>query len=126
MRFTTLVVAYPCLSMSQDAEIVLLRRLDALEQLVFGRSRSMSAAADAPPRKVESLASKVEAVSKSVSRAEGGGRDLQNLATEGEGILIPFLSQGKVLEGDSSRCRPKGAMRLATSPLDKCIGAGTL
>lgn len=71
----------------EDAEIILLRRLDALEKLVFGRPCSMSATtADAAPRTVDPLAARVEAVSKKVSRADGGGRDMQDLATQGEDV----------------------------------------
>ncbi len=61
----------------EDEGLLLLRRLDALERLVFGR-----AAAAAPVREAEPLAAKVEALSKSVARAEGG-RDLRDLAAQG-------------------------------------------
>lgn len=59
--------------------MLLLRRLDALERLVFGRSHS----ATAPTREVEPLAGKIEAISKAVARAEGGGRDLEDLSIKG-------------------------------------------
>lgn len=62
---------------------MLLRRLDALERLVFGRSHSAAGAAAARVREVEPLAGKIEAISKTVARAEGGGRDLQDLAVKG-------------------------------------------
>ncbi|CAM9236460.1 unnamed protein product, partial [Hapterophycus canaliculatus] len=77
--------------MAQDAEVVLLRRLDALEQRVFGLSRSMSTSADATVREADPLAARVKAVSEKVSRAEGGGRDLQELATQAarQGLLSP-------------------------------------
>ena len=58
--------------------MLLLRRLEALERLVFGRDCPA-----APGRKVEPLAPKLEALSKSVARAEGGGRDMQDLAAQG-------------------------------------------
>lgn len=66
--------------------MLLLRRLDALERLVFGRS--YSAAAAAPVREVEPLAAKVEAISKFVARAEGGDRDLQDLAAQGVFVCV--------------------------------------
>ncbi|CAN0331568.1 unnamed protein product, partial [Pylaiella littoralis] len=69
--------------------ILLLSRLDALERLVFGRS--CSAAATAPSRGLEPLSAKVERISRSVARAEGGDRDLQHLAAQASnlGLLSP-------------------------------------
>ncbi|CAM9408854.1 unnamed protein product [Scytosiphon promiscuus] len=67
----------------EDAELSLLRRLDALEKLVFGRSCStFGTTAEAVPRRMEPLTARVEAVSRRVSRTEGGSRDLQDLATQ--------------------------------------------
>lgn len=62
---------------------MLLRRLDVLERLVFGRSYSAASAAAAPVREVEPIAGKIEGISKTLARAEGGGRDLQDLAVKG-------------------------------------------
>lgn len=63
--------------------MLLLRRLDALEQLVFGRSYSAAGAAATSVREVEPLAAKVAAISETIAKAEGGGRDLQDLAAQG-------------------------------------------
>lgn len=41
----------------------------------------------APGREVETLAAKVEKISKSVARAEGGDRDLQDLAAQGDAFV---------------------------------------
>ena len=61
---------------NQEAEASLLRRLDALERLVFGRSAPAEV-------EVQPLVPKVEAISKAVTRAEGGRRELEELATQG-------------------------------------------
>eukprot|EP00903_Cladosiphon_okamuranus_P013511 g12583.t2 len=66
--------------------MLLLSRLDALERLVFGRSHSAAGAAVASVREVEPLAAKIEAISKTVARAEGGGRDLQELAAKASNL----------------------------------------
>ncbi|CAM9170522.1 unnamed protein product, partial [Ectocarpus fasciculatus] len=65
-----------------EAEAVLLRRLDALERLVFGRSCSAASPGIASLGRVEPLAAKVNAISKSVARAEGGDRNLQDIAAQ--------------------------------------------
>ncbi|CAN0343696.1 unnamed protein product [Ectocarpus sp. 8 AP-2014] len=78
-----------------EAEAVLLRRLDALERLVFGRSCSAASSGTASlGREVEPLAAKVKAISKSVARAEGGDRNLQDIATQAArlGLLSPLPS----------------------------------
>lgn len=64
------------LSLQQAAEATLLRRLEVLEQLVFGRT---------PPseRSVEELGAKVEAIEKGVRRAEGGNQDIKDLGIQG-------------------------------------------
>lgn len=62
----------------QEAEAALLRRLDALERLVFGRLGPSE-------RQVEPLAPKLEAIATSLTRAEGGNRDLSGLASQGNG-----------------------------------------
>eukprot|EP00752_Nemacystus_decipiens_P007075 g6340.t1 len=76
----------------EDEGVILLRRLDALERLVFGRSHSAAGAEAAPVREVEPLARKIEAVSKTVSRAEGGGRDLQDLALKASHLGLLSLA----------------------------------
>lgn len=67
-----------------EAEAALLRRLDALERLVFGRSAPSEV-------EVQPLMPKVEAIAKAVARAEGGRRDLEDLATQAShlGLLSP-------------------------------------
>lgn len=70
--------------------MLLLRRLDSLERLVFGRSHSAAGTAAAPVREVEPLAAKIEAISKTVARAEGGGRDLEELAAQGKFVCVHY------------------------------------
>eukprot|EP00752_Nemacystus_decipiens_P007076 g6340.t2 len=92
----------------EDEGVILLRRLDALERLVFGRSHSAAGAEAAPVREVEPLARKIEAVSKTVSRAEGGGRDLQDLALKARSAQGEHRIYGK---GGS---RDHGALTVAS------------
>lgn len=87
----------------EDEGVLLLRRLDALERLVFGRG-----AAATPGREVEPLAGKVEALSKSVARAEGGGTDLRDLASQG-------VTQCEVVAGAAIRCYVKVSCEMSTS-----------
>lgn len=99
-RFFILAQASPTLKYSlrwnvlavfvfQEAEAVLLRRLDALERLVFGRSCSAASSGTASlGREVEPLVAKVNAISKSVARAEGGDRNLQDIAAQGDGVCM--------------------------------------
>eukprot|EP00904_Undaria_pinnatifida_P005903 jgi/Undpi1/2442/HiC_scaffold_13.g05823.m1 len=70
-----------------EAEASLLRRLDALERLVFGRSAPAEV-------EVQPLVPKVEAISKAVTRAEGGRREFEELATQAShlGLLSPMPS----------------------------------
>ncbi|CAM9225357.1 unnamed protein product [Ectocarpus sp. 13 AM-2016] len=78
-----------------EAEGVLLRRLDALERLVFGRSCSAASSGTAGlGREVEPLAAKVKAICKSVAQAEGGDRNLQDIAAQAArlGLLSPLPS----------------------------------
>ena len=69
--------------MNQEAEVALLRRLDALERMVFGRSAPSEV-------EVQPLMPKVEALTKAVARAEGGRRELEELATQGSSRYIGF------------------------------------
>lgn len=68
-----------CFLTNQEAEAALLRRLDALERLVFGRSAPSEV-------DVQPLMPKVEAIAKAVTRAEGGRRELEELAAQGAAL----------------------------------------
>lgn len=69
--------------LQEPEDVLLLRRLDALERLVFGRSRPAAGAAAGMIREVQPLTVKIEAISKAIARAEGGGQDFQDLARKG-------------------------------------------
>lgn len=58
---------------------MLLQRLEALEQVVFGRKAPTPQEA-----RVDELGTKVVGIAKRVSRVEGGNRDLQHIATQGD------------------------------------------
>lgn len=76
---------------NQEAEVALLRRLDALERTVFGRTAPSEV-------EVQPLMPKVEAIAKAVTRAEGGRRELEELATQGSSryILVAFAAVCRV------------------------------
>lgn len=64
------------LPLEQAAEAALLRRLEALERLVFGRTSPAE-------RVVQELGAKLEVIEKSVCRAEGGNQDIKDLGVQG-------------------------------------------
>ena len=71
-----------CADAAQEAEMALVRRLEILERLVYGRS--MSRFTDRREG-AEALGARVEAIAKDVAIAEGGdNRDIAKLAEQGD------------------------------------------